>query len=184
MTKKPLVLFLPQLLAHAALLIAIIIGVSSCSPPQVKQPDANLHPTSPEIDRFPKRLGVLNDYANVLDAASEEHLTKLLADLNQSKGIETVVVLVKNTSGEPIFDYSLQLANQWRIGTNGRGALFLVSIEDRKWRIQVSKALETVLTNDVTQSIGDKSGSFFQKQEYAAGVESFVKDLETTLEES
>ena len=184
MTKKPLVLSRLHLPTHAALLLAIIIGVSSCSPPQVKRATDNSSPTQQQIDRFPKRLGVLNDNADVLDKASEEHLNKLLADLNQNKGIETVVVIVKNTSGEPIFDYSLQLANQWRIGTNGRGVLFLVSIEDRKWRIQVSKALKTVLTNDVTKSIGDRSGTFFQKQEYAAGVESFVKDLENGLKES
>src|SRR6185369_1467563 len=180
MTKK-LRIFSPHQLA---LLMVIIIGASSCAPPQVKRATDNSRPPPQEIDRFPKRLGVLNDYADVLDKSSEEHLTKLLADLNQNKGIETVVVFVKNTSGEPIFDYSLQLANQWRIGTNGRGVLLLVSLEDRKWRIQVSKTLEPVLTNELTQSIGDRLGVFFRKQEYAAGVESFVNDLENKLKEN
>jgi uncharacterized membrane protein YgcG len=178
MTKKLRILSRHQI----ALLVAIIIGASSCAPPQVKQAKDNSRPSPQEVDRFPKRLGLLNDYADVLDKASEDDLTEQLAKLNQSKRIETVVVLVKNTSGEPIFNYSLQLANQWRIGTNGRGVLFLVSIEDRKWRIQVSKALESVLTNDVTKPIGDRAADFFKNHEYAAGVESVVKELGNKLE--
>jgi len=172
---------LPQFLLNVSLLVAILCGVSACALVPRKQQNNNPPPAIQEPDNFPKRQGILNDFADVLDTASEERLTKLLQELNQSKGIEAVVVFVKDTSGEPIFDYSLKLANQWRIGSNGRGVLFLMSINDRKWRIQVTRALESVLTNDVTKSIGDKSADFFKRQEYAAGVESFVRDLDEKL---
>ena len=172
---------LPQFLLNVSLLVAILCGVSACALVPRKQQNNNPPPAIQEPDNFPKRQGILNDFADVLDTASEERLTKLLQELNQSKGIEAVVVFVKDTSDEPIFDYSLKLANQWRIGSNGRGVLFLMSINDRKWRIQVTRALESVLTNDVTKSIGDKSADFFKRQEYAAGVESFVRDLDEKL---
>jgi len=184
MTKKLPIFPRPQLLANVALLLAIIIGVSSCSRFQVKQANDKAVPTPQELNNFPKREGLLNDYADVLDKVSEDRVTKLLAELNQSKGIETVIVVVKNTGGEPIFDYSLRLANQWRIGSNGRGVLFVLSIDDRQWRIQVSRALENVLTNEVTKVIGDRSADFFKKQEYVAGIESFVKNLESKLDGS
>ncbi len=181
MIKKRMRTALSQFVLHSSLLIAIVWGLSSCALVPRKQQNDNPPPAIQETNDFPKRQGLLNDYADVLDSSSEVRLTKLLQELNQSKGIEAVVVVVNNTSGEPIFDYSLKLANQWRIGSNGRGVLFMMAIDDRQWRIQVTRALETVLTNNVTKAIGDKSAELFKKQEYAAGVESFVKDLDDKL---
>jgi uncharacterized protein len=178
--KRPRVALL-HIILNTSLLVAIVFGFSSCALFSAKQQNNNAQPTPQKIISFPVRQGLLNDYAHALDSASRDRLTKMLQELNQSKGVETVVVLVNNTGGEPIFDYSLQLANQWRIGSNGRGALFMVAIEDRQWRIQVTKALEGVLTGDVCREIGDKSAGFFKKKDYAAGVESFVKELASKL---
>jgi len=86
MTKKLSVLSRPQLLVQFTLLIAIMIGVSACSRFQVKQTNDKATPTPSEINDFPKRQGLLNDYADVLDKAPKDRITKLLAELNQSKG--------------------------------------------------------------------------------------------------
>ena len=171
-----------QWLLNISLLIASVCAISSCALFPAKQQNNNAPPAPQETNNFPVRQGLLNDYADLLDTVSEERLTKLLQELNQSKDVETVVVFVKNTGGESIFDYSLDLANHWRIGSNGRGVLFLLSIDDRKWFIQVTRKLESVLTDQVCKAIGDKSAGFFKKQEYTAGVESFVKDVGNKLD--
>lgn len=180
MIKKLLRVARLQLLVSISL-IAIAFGVSSCARFPTKHKNNNAPSSSPETNKLLVRQGLVNDYADVLDSASETSLTRLLQELNQSKSVETVVVIVKDTGGQPIFDYSLQLANQWRIGTNGRGVLFMLSIDDRKWQIQVTSALESVLTHELTKETGDKSADFFKKKEYAAGVEFFVTDLRAKL---
>ena len=119
----------------------------------------------------PTTIGITNE--PTIDPSDTYRVNKTI--------IRKTIPASRTASGEPIFDYSLTLANPWRIGSNGRGVLFLLSINDRKWRIQVTRALESVLTNDVTKSIGDKSTDFFKRQEYAAGVESFVRDLDEKL---
>ena len=168
------------------LLIALSTGLSSCTNLTQKLRSETAYPSptpSPtrQIDlALPAREGLLNDYADLLNPEAERRVTESLNELNQS-GVETVIVLLKSTNGRPIFDYSLQMARDWKIGPTGRGVLYVVAIDDREWRIQVTRSLENVLTEDLCKEIGGRSAQFFKNKEYSAGIESFIKDVQQNL---
>src|SRR5687768_7540119 len=110
-------------------------------------PEATPHRSQREIKGpLPPPTGLVNDYATVLDAESSVQLERALSELKEKSDIEFAVAIIETTGGQPIFDYSLALAKGWGIGprdtSKGGAVLFLVAIDDREWRIQVSRSLE------------------------------------------
>ena len=63
------------------------------------------------------------DYADVIDAATEQRLNNILKNLSENAQAETemAVVTVKTTGGQDIFDYSLAVMRGWGIGSAKRG---------------------------------------------------------------
>jgi len=149
------------------------------SPSQAPQPQAT--------SRFPTPAGLVNDYANVLDAESKTRLDALLTKLKTKSNIEFAVVTVETTKGEPISDYSIALAREWGVGRatpEGGGMVFLMAIKDRQWRLQVSRSLEKDLPDDVCKNLGDQSVALYKKGNFAAGIEKYVIALIKRLEQT
>ena len=84
-----------------------------------------------------------NDYANVLSAATEEHINKT-SKTYSGDGTQVVVVTVTSLDGMDIETYSNRLFRSWGIGNADKdnGLLILVSTGDREIRIEVGRGLE------------------------------------------
>ena len=137
--------------------------------------------------RLPYPKGFVNDYANVFDDKAKARLEALLTNLRDKSNIEFAVATVDTTKGESIFNYSLGVAREWGVGpkdtSQGGGMLLMLAIKDRKWHLQVSRALEADLPNDVCKELGDQSEELYKKGDYAGGVEKYVASLIKRLEE-
>jgi uncharacterized membrane protein YgcG len=120
----------------------------------------------------------VSDYANVLDHQdAKDELEHKLRKLKSRGNIDFVVVLIKSTGGQDIFDYSLALARCWNIGNQNpdkAGLLLLVAVKDRKWHIQITRVLERILTNDEVYRIGNLMTPDFRESRYGAGVNKSV----------
>src|SRR5215475_8800716 len=97
----------------------------------------------------------INDYANALDAAERTRLEDLLRARERESSNQIVVAIFRSLEGESLEDYSIRLAQAWRIGQKGldNGVIFLVFIDDRKMRLEVGYGLEPTLTDAVSSSI-------------------------------
>src|SRR5215475_6417764 len=97
----------------------------------------------------------INDYANALDAAERTRLEDLLRARERESSNQIVVAIFRSLEGESLEDYSIRLAQAWRIGQKGldNGVIFLVFVDDRKMRIEVGYGLEPTLTDAVSSSI-------------------------------
>jgi uncharacterized protein len=98
---------------------------------------------------FPALTGQVVDTADMLDAASEEHLSQMLKAHQQLTTEQVVVVTVPNLQGTSIEDYGYQLGRHWGIGQKDKdnGALLIVAKDDRKVRLEVGYGLEERLTD-------------------------------------
>ena len=136
---------------------------------------------------LPAPTGFVNDYANVFDVDSKQRLESLLGKLRQKANIEFAVVTVETTNGQPIFDYSLQLAKEWGVGPKdtrqGGGLLLMVAVKNREWRLQVSRSLEKDLPDEVCKELGDQSTELYQQGRYDEGIEKYVEAIIDRLEE-
>src|SRR5438477_3882880 len=99
--------------------------------------------------------GRINDYAGVLSAEDRVRLEDKVRAREQGSSNQVVVAIFRSLEGESLEDYSIRLAQAWRIGQKGldNGVIFLIFLDDRKTRIEVGYGLEGSLTDAVSSSI-------------------------------
>lgn len=104
---------------------------------------------------FPELTGRVVDNAEMIDAATEQQLTQMLAAHEQNSTNQVVVVTVNDLQGTTIEDFGYQLGRTWGIGQKDadNGALLLVAKDERKVRIEVGYGLEGVLTDAISANI-------------------------------
>jgi len=106
-----------------------------------------------EIPPLQRRV---TDLTATLSAAQVEQIEARLKALEDSKGSQIAVLLVPTTQPETIEQYSIRVAEAWKLGRKGvdDGVLFLVAIQDRAMRIEVGYGLEGSLTDALTKRGG------------------------------
>jgi uncharacterized protein len=88
-----------------------------------------------------------------------------------------VIAIFPSLEGESLEDYSIRLAQQWRIGQKGldNGLILLVFLQERKVRVEVGYGLEGTITDLVAaQIIRERIGPRFREGKYGAGLEAAV----------
>ncbi len=98
----------------------------------------------------------IEDRAGIIDASTKAGLSSKLKALEQKTGIQMVVLTVPSTEGIPIEEYSIERAQNWGIGQKGKdnGILFVVAVNDKKYRIEVGYGLESVMPDSLAGTIG------------------------------
>jgi uncharacterized protein len=93
----------------------------------------------------------VNDHTATLSPEQKASLEQLLQAFEARKGAQIAVLMVPSTRGEPIEQYALRVAEQWKIGRQrvDDGAIVVVAKDDRTLRIEVGYGLEGAL-NDAT----------------------------------
>ncbi len=121
------------------------------------------------------RTGSLGDTAEALSVCFENFFAK--------KDIEFTVVMLDSLQGEPVERVAGRLLERWGVGAenHGRGVLLLLALRERRARMEVSYALEPVLT-DITcgRLIRDQIEPFLRQPGFLAlalqGAAIFVSD--------
>lgn len=115
----------------------------------------------------------VTDLTATLDTGQTQTLEARLAAFETKKGAQLAVLLVPTTQPETIEQYSMRVAESWKLGRKGvdDGALLLVAKEDRALRIEVGYGLEGAL-NDATvkRIIAEVITPFFKRGEFYAGI--------------
>lgn len=103
----------------------------------------------------PGLKGHVNDYAHMLRSATQRQIEAVLTDLERTDGTQIVVLTVLSLQGDSLEDFSIRVAETWKIGRKGldNGAILLISKNDRKVRIEVGYGLEGKLTDLISGRI-------------------------------
>jgi uncharacterized protein len=98
---------------------------------------------------IPSHTGHINDTAGMLTPDTCRYLESVLADLERERSHQVMVLTIAKLKGENLEDFSLQVAQQWGIGQEGKdnGILLLIVQKERKIRIEVGYGLEGELTD-------------------------------------
>ena len=90
-----------------------------------------------------KFQGYVNDFAGVIDAQSRASLEDYAGRVEQSTGAQLAFVTVASTQGEPIEDAANTIFRSWGVGHKKEddGAMMVLSIQDRKSRLEVGGGL-------------------------------------------
>jgi uncharacterized protein len=115
----------------------------------------------------------INDYAGALTPAERDRLEQKLIQRERSASNQVVVAVFRSLEGESLEDFSIRLAQAWRIGRKGldNGVIFIIFVDDRKMRIEVGYGLEANLTDAISSSIlRDVVAPRFRERHYAEGI--------------
>ena len=121
----------------------------------------------------PQLRGRVNDYAGMLSPQGKAAVERELSALEQSDSTQVVVLTVPSLEGASLEEFSIQVAEAWRIGQKGldNGAILLVAKGERKIRIEVGRGLEGRLTDLVSgRIIRDRMAPRFKAGDFDGGV--------------
>ncbi len=95
----------------------------------------------------PRPKGRVSDYTSTLTPSELRNLEDILAEFERQTTNQIAVLIIQTLAGDSLEDYSIRLAEKWRIGQEGRdnGVILLIVKQDRKIRIEVGYGLEGVL---------------------------------------
>ncbi len=117
--------------------------------------------------------GRVVDKTATLSSGDIASLDQTLKDFEARKGSQIAVLIVPTTQPETIEQYSLRVAEAWKIGRKkvDDGAILVVAKDDRKLRIEVGYGLEGALTDVTAKRIIDEViAPKFRGGDFAAGI--------------
>ncbi len=135
--------------------------------------------------------GYVNDFAGVIDPETQQKLTAICTEVDQKAQAQIAVVTVKSLEGEPIDDFSIDLATRWGIGPKqkDRGVMILLAPNEHQYRFEVGYGLEPILPDGLVGDfgrqakpllrVGNYSGALLLMTERVAAV--IAKDRGVTL---
>lgn len=127
-----------------------------------------------------KTNSYVNDFANVIDDIDEPILDKKIRDFKDKSSIEMTIVTITSLDGQDVDSYSNELFRKWGIGTKelNNGILMLISVTDRKWRIEIGDGIEEYITDGYARTEAQsKLVPFLKKKDYTAGFNALVDDF-------
>lgn len=102
-----------------------------------------------------KPEGYVSDFAHVVDPASRGQLERYAGSLEKATGVQMAIVTLPSLAGEPVELVANDLFRKWGIGQKAKdsGILLLLSIQDRRSRLEVGYGLEPIITDGDAGSV-------------------------------
>ena len=130
---------------------------------------------------IPALTGRVVDTAGILSSIEESDLTRRLELIENETSVQIVIATIPSLQGEPIEDFSLRLAEAWKIGQVDldNGVIVVVVPDERRIRIEVGYGLEAVIPDGLAgRIIRDRMAPAFRDEDYYGGLVSAVEGLE------
>ncbi|WP_426195990.1 TPM domain-containing protein [Massilia sp. DWR3-1-1] len=136
----------------------------------------------------PKLAALVTDQGGMLDAAQRQKLEAVLTDYQARTGSQIAVLTVNTTEPEQIEQYSIRVADAWKLGRKGvdDGVLLVVAKNNpaalRRLRIEAGRGVQGVLTDAKSkQVLQDVIAPYFQKNQFYEGLVAGVGAIATLL---
>lgn len=133
-------------------------------------------PIHAETNIPPKPSNGIYDPSHYL---SEKAETKL-AEFNSNNETQIGVYIVDTLDGQPIEETANKIAREWKIGhaDTNKGALIAIAVNDRKFRIETSNELSTILTDAKSKSILGSAKSYMKNKDYDGAIIHMIDEIQ------
>lgn len=122
-----------------------------------------------------------NDYAGIVQPATAQQLEAELTQFERTTSNQLLVVIYPRMQSESsIEDYTVRVAQAWRVGQQDRknGAVLFIFSQDRKLFVQVGYGLESVLPDALCkQIIENEIVPLFRQGDFTGGVAAGTRAL-------
>ena len=127
----------------------------------------------------------VTDLTGTLSAEQKSALEQRIAAFEAKKGSQLAVLMLPTTKPEEIEQYSIRVAEAWKIGRKGTddGLILIVAKDDRRLRVEVGYGLEGAIPDGVANRVISetitprfKAGDFYGG--ISAGVDQLIRLVE------
>jgi uncharacterized protein len=132
------------------------------------------------VQPVPALTAHVMDGTGTLSSAQREALEAKLTAFEQSRGAQVVILMVPTTQPEDIAAYAQRVGDSWKIGRKGvgDGLLLVVAKNDRKVRIETTKALEGAIPDLAARQVIDTAITpRFKQGDFAGGLDAAADQL-------
>ena len=133
----------------------------------------------------PPLVGRVVDRTGTLSSTDVDSLNQAIRAFESRKGSQVAVLVVPTTDGESIEQFSLRVAEAWKIGRKkiDDGVLLVIAKNDRKLRIEVGYGLEGALTDVTSKRIIDEIITpRFRNSDFGGGISAGVDRILRVVE--
>ena len=108
-----------------------------------------------------------------------ENTSAELEKENANSDIQIGIYIVDTLDGKSIEEQANEVARAWKIGHSetNKGALIAIAINDRKFRIETSNELNTILTDSKAKRILDNSKSYMKNKDYDGAIINIIQQI-------
>ena len=112
------------------------------------------------------------DESGVLTSGEIESLTRQIDAFEAASGGQMAVLLIRSLYGDAVEDFSLAVAENWKIGWKGKdnGILLVLAMEDRRSRLEIGYGYEGVINDARAGDILRNMAPFMRKGEYEQAI--------------
>ena len=112
------------------------------------------------------------DESGVLTAGEINKLTRQIDAFEAASGGQMAVLLIRSLYGDAVEDFSLAVAEKWKIGHKGQdnGVLLLLAMEDRRSRLEIGYGYEGIINDARAGDILRNMAPFMRKGEYEQAI--------------
>lgn len=134
---------------------------------------------------IPAPVGVVNDFAHVLDAGTVERITRIAEDVRAKSRGEIAVVTLPDLAGRDVADVALTIGRTWKVGkvgnpgdpTRNAGAVILLVPKETNSEgrgrcfVLTGQGTEGFITDATAGEICREATPSFANRDYASGLE-------------
>lgn len=126
-----------------------------------------------------KPQGYVSDFAGVVDAGSRARLEDYAGRLEKATGVQSAFVTLPDLAGEPVDQVANDLFRKWGIGHKGKddGILLLLSIHDRRSRLELGYGLEPAITDGMAGDVLRAMRPYLRENRYGDALLQAAEDM-------
>jgi uncharacterized membrane protein YgcG len=134
----------------------------------------------------PKLTRPVEDLVQVLTVEDKNQIEEKIRAIYEKKQAQISVLIISSLENEVLEDYSIKVAEQWKLGTEkeDNGILILLAMKERKIRIEVGNGVEGVITDLLASRMIEAMGSYMRKQEYGQAILNTVDTISQKFAEN
>jgi uncharacterized protein len=150
--------------------VCVLLGLFACVAPAVEW-------------KALKPQGYVSDFAQVVDPAAKAQLENFCAIVEQSTGAQIALVTIPSLENEPVENVANSLFRSWGVGQKGKneGILLLLSINDRRNRLEIGYGLEPILPDGLSGSTLREMRPALRQQAYGEALMAAAETIGATI---
>ena len=122
--------------------------------------------------QVPKLTGRVVDNAHLLSSNDKAKITNAIKRFESGTGGQMAVLTIPSLNGEVLEEFSIKVADKWKIGHKGKdnGLILLIAKKERKIRFEVGSGWEGVINDARTGDIIREMKPYFKSKQFKDGI--------------